>query len=183
MTRISAIDHETATGKAKELLDGVKARLGFAPNLMKTFANSPEALGAYLGFSDTLGKTLNAKLREQIALVVAEENGCGYCRSAHTAIGKMVGLSEEDTIDARTGNAPDARASAALKFVKAVLADRGKVSGEELIEIRSAGFSDGEIVEMIANVALNVLTNYLNNVAETDIDFPLAPPLTRSVTV
>lgn len=183
MTRISAVNHEKASGKAKELLDGVKAKLGSAPNLMKTFANSPESLGAYLGFSDALGKTLNAKLREQIALVTAEENGCGYCQSAHTTLGKMAGLSVEDTLQARAGSASDAKSRSALKFARAVLASRGKVSDTDLLEIRSENFSDGEIVEIIANVALNILTNYLNNVAQTDIDFPRAEPLTRAAVV
>ncbi|MEP6925365.1 MAG: carboxymuconolactone decarboxylase family protein [Pyrinomonadaceae bacterium] len=103
MSRINAVSHDTATGKAKDLLDAVKTKLGFAPNMMKTMAQSPAVLESYLNFSGTLGTTLNAKLREEIALLSAEENSCGYCASAHTAIGKMVGLSEDETLAARAG--------------------------------------------------------------------------------
>lgn len=184
MTRISAVDHETATGKAKDLLDGVKAKLGFAPNLMKAFANSPVALEAYLGFNATLGKALNAKLREEIALITAEQNGCGYCASAHTALGKAAGLSDDETIAARGGVGSDNKKTAALTFAKAILEKRGSVSDDELAEIRSAGYTDGEITEIVGHVALNVLTNYFNNLAETEIDFPVVSvPLSRSAAI
>ena len=173
MQRIESINHEEATGMAKVLLDGVKAKIGFAPNLMKTVANSPEVLAAYLGFNDAVGQTLNAKLREQIALVTAENNGCQYCASAHTAIGKMVGLTIDETLAARSANAADAKDRAVLKFTAAVIDSRGKVSNEELIAVRDSGVNEAEIVEIVANVALNVFTNYINNVAETEIDFPV----------
>ena len=173
MSRISAISNEQATGKAKELLDSVQKKLGMTPNLMRTLAQSPAALEAYLNFNGTLGTTLNAKLREQLSLVTAEENGCGYCASAHTAIGKMVGLSEAETLDARAGKGNDAKTDAAVKFAKIVLAKRGKVSDEDLQAVRNAGFTEGEIAEIVAHIALNVFTNYFNNVAETEIDFPV----------
>ena len=181
MSRINAVNHETAEGKTKELLDAVQKQLGFAPNLMKTLANSPEALKAYLNFSGTLGKTLNAKLRQQIALITAEENGCGYCASAHTAIGKNVGLNDDEILAAREGHGGDAKSDAVVKFVKAILETRGKVGDEELNAVKNAGFTDGEIAEIVANVALNVLTNYYNNVAQTEIDFPIVEiPLKRT---
>lgn len=181
MSRLTAVNHETADGKTKELLDAVQKQLGFAPNLMKTLANSPTALEAYLNFSGTLGKTLNAKLRQQIALLTAEENGCGYCASAHTAIGKNVGMNDEEILAAREGNGSDAKADAAVKFAKAILETRGKVGDEDLDAVKSAGFTSGEIAEIVANVALNVFTNYFNNVAATEIDFPVvAVPLKRT---
>ena len=180
MTRIVAVDHEKAAGKAKELLDGVKAKIGFAPNLMKTLAHSPAGLEAYLGFNDAVGHTLNAKLREQIALVTAENNGCGYCASAHKAIGKMVGLTNDETLAARSANAANAKDQAVLKFTTAVIDRRGKVTDEELDVVRDAGVTEAEIVEIVANVALNVFTNYVNNVAETEIDFPVVKlPVTK----
>ncbi len=180
MSRITAVNHETAEGKTKELLDAVKKQVGFAPNLMKTLAHSPNVLEAYLNFSGTLGHTLNAKLREQISLVTAEENGCGYCASAHTAIGKMVGLTDEQTLAARAGNGNDAKNDAGLKFTKAVIEKRGKVSDNDLETVKNAGFSEGEIAEIVANVALNIFTNYFNETAQTEIDFPAIEfPLVR----
>lgn len=181
MSRLTAVNHEAAEGKTKELLDAVKKQIGFAPNLMKTLAQSPNTLEAYLNFSGTLGYTLNAKLREEIALLSAEANGCGYCASAHTAIGKMVGLSDEQTLAAREGRGSDAKNDAGLKFAKAILEKRGKVSDEDLETVKNAGFSEGEISEIVANVALNIFTNYFNVTAQTEIDFPKVElPLKRS---
>ena len=173
MSRINAINTDEANGKAKELLNTVQAKLGITPNMTRTMAQSPSVLEAYLVFNGALGSTLNAKLREQIALLSAEENGCGYCLSAHTAIGKMAGLSDEDVLNAREGNSKDEKADAALKFAGSVLEKRGKVSDEDLASIRRAGFSDGEMGEIVAHIALNTFTNFFNEVAKTDIDFPL----------
>ena len=172
MSRIAAVNYEAATGKTKELLDAVKQQLGFAPNMMKTIGQSPTALEAYLNLSGTLGNTLNAKLREEIALVAAEENGCGYCASAHTAIGKMVGLTDAQMIGARRGEGNDAKNNAGVKFAKAVVAKRGKVADADLQAVKAAGFNEGEIAEIVAHVALNVFTNYFNETAQTEIDFP-----------
>jgi uncharacterized peroxidase-related enzyme len=173
MTRIEPVSYEQSTGKAKKLLDSVKANLGFTPNMMKTMAQSPAVLEAYLSFSGALGSgKLNASLREQIALITAEINGCGYCASAHTAIGKMVGLGEDAILEARKAKAADAKTSAALKFARTIIVNRGEVSDEDLRAVKGTGFSDGEIGEIVANVALNIFTNYFNKIAETDIDFP-----------
>jgi uncharacterized peroxidase-related enzyme len=173
MTRIQPASYEQSTGKAKELLDAVKARLGMTPNMMKTMAQSPAVLEGYLNFSEALGGgKLNARLREQIALISAEINGCGYCVSAHTAIGKMVGLGEDAILAARNGNAADAKTDAALKFARTVIVNRGEVSDADLQSVKGAGFSDGEIGEIVANIALNIFTNYFNAIAKTDIDFP-----------
>jgi uncharacterized peroxidase-related enzyme len=173
MTRIQPINYEQSTGKTKELLDAVKAKLGITPNMMKTMAQSPAVLEAYLNFSGALGGgNLSARLREQIALISAEINGCGYCASAHTAIGKMVGLDEDSILAARNGNADDAKTDAALKFARDVIVKRGEVSDADLQAVKDAGFSDGEVGEIVANVALNIFTNYFNEIARTDIDFP-----------
>jgi uncharacterized peroxidase-related enzyme len=173
MTRIQPINYEQSTGKAKELLDAVKAKFGITPNMMKTMAQSPAVLEAYLNFSGALGGgNLTARLREQIALISAEVNGCGYCASAHTAIGKMVGLDEDAILAARNGNAADAKTDAALKFARAVIVNRGEVSNADLQAVKDVGFSDGEVGEIVANVALNIFTNYFNEIAKTDIDFP-----------
>lgn len=173
MPRLNAIDPREATGKAKELLDGVKAKIGRVPNLMRTFANSPAALEAYLNFSGALsGGLLDAKLREQIALTVADANACEYCLSAHTAIGKMVGLDETELIASRHAGSTDPRTDAALKFAHQLVVKRGELLESEIAAVRAAGHSDGEITEIVANVALNIFTNYFNHVAQTVVDFP-----------
>jgi uncharacterized peroxidase-related enzyme len=173
MPRLTVIDPARASGKAKELLDGVEASLGRTPNLMRTLANSPVALEAYLAFNTALARgRLSAKLREQIALAVAEANGCEYCLSAHTAIGKMEGLPESDLLASRRWTSPDPKVDAALKFVHTIVTRRGQVSDQEINRVRQAGYGDGEIAEIVANVALNIFTNYFNLVAETTVDFP-----------
>jgi uncharacterized peroxidase-related enzyme len=173
MPRLNAIDPNVATGKAKELLDGVKTKIGMVPNLMRTFANSPAALEGYLNFSGALGGgVLNAKLREQIALTVADANSCEYCLSAHTAIGKMVGLNENEIAGSRRASSTDAKTNAALVFAHQIVIKRGEVNDSDIGAIRAAGFGDGEITEIVANVALNILTNYINHVAQTVVDFP-----------
>jgi uncharacterized peroxidase-related enzyme len=182
MSRITAINPSEATGKVKELLDAVQAKLGVTPNMMRTMAQSPAVLEAYLNFSGALGKgKLKAKVREQIALLSAEANQCGYCAAAHTAIGKMVGLNENAILAARGASAEDAQTDAALKFAKAIIEKRGAVGDTDLQAVKSAGFSEGEIAEVIANVALNIFTNYFNETAKTEIDFPRVElPLKRN---
>lgn len=173
MPRLNAIDPKEATGKAKELLDGVKAKIGMVPNLMRTFANSPAALEGYLNFSGALsGGALDAKLREQIALTVADANACEYCLSAHTAIGKMVGLNENELVASRHAGSSNAKVDAALKFAHQIVVKRGEVLDSEMQAVRAAGYNDGEITEIVANVALNIFTNYFNHIAQTVVDFP-----------
>ena len=173
MQRIKAVNPAEATGKAKQLLDGVQAKLGMTPNLMRTLAAAPAALEAYLHFSAALGSgTLDPKFREQIALTVAQANFCEYCLSAHTAIGKMVGLKPEEILASRDAQAQDAKRDAGLKFAQALVVQRGEVSDQALAGVKAAGFTDGEVAEVVANVALNIFTNYFNHVARTDVDFP-----------
>ena len=173
MSRLPTIRPELATGQAKQLLQGVQKKLGFAPNVMRTMANSPAVLQAYLNFSQALGKgTLSPKLREQIALVVAQDNQCEYCLAAHTAIGRTIGLSEEAIRDSRKGESPDTKDAAILEFASTLVVNRGWVTDAELGTLRKAGVTDAEIAEIIANVALTIFTNYFNHVAQTEIDFP-----------
>lgn len=179
MSRLQALDPAAATGKAQALLDGVRKKLGLVPNMMRTMASSPAVLEGYLGLSGALGSgQLLATLREQIALAVAQANGCNYCLAAHSLLGSKAGLANGDVVAARRGDASDPRAHAAIRFALAVVASRGGVADAELERVRGAGFGDGEIAEIVAHVALNVLTNYLNRVADTEIDFPRAPALT-----
>jgi uncharacterized peroxidase-related enzyme len=173
MNRITQLDPPQATGKARQLFDGVQAKLGNVPNLFRVFANSPAALEGYLNFSGALaGGVLNARVREQIALAVAEINDCAYCRSAHTFIGGKVGLTESEIADARKVVATDERTEAILNLARNIVVQRGKLSDAELQAARAAKLSDAEIVETTANVALNILTNYVNHVAQTVVDFP-----------
>ncbi len=178
MSRITPLDPKTAVGPAKDLLDGLQSKLGMVPNLFSALAHSPAALKGYLELSGALaGGALPAPLREQIALTVGESNGCGYCVAAHTTLGRMAGLGDDALLDARRGHSADARAEAALRFAARVLEARGLVSDEDVAAVRAAGFSDGDLVEIVAHVSMNVFTNTFNHVAGTAIDFPAAPEL------
>lgn len=182
MSRINALDPLHATGKTAELFAAVKSKLGMVPNLMRTFGHSPAALEAYLGFSATLGTgVLSGKAREQIALAVAETNSCDYCLAAHSLIGKGAGLTPDAIADARRLHATDAKVGALLQFAAAVVESRGLVSDAALAAVRSAGATDAEIIETVAHVALNILTNYTNHVAQTVVDFPKAAALPTRV--
>jgi len=178
MGRFNLIDPNEATGKAKALLDKVQEKLGMIPNIAKGMANAPQALEGYLGFSAALAKgTLSAKLRERLSLAVAESNGCDYCLAAHTAIARMVGLSEQEVEDARLASAVDSSDEAALQFARKLVEDRGHASDADVQHLRQAGFDDGQIIEIVASVALNTFTNYFNDVAMTEVDFPAAAKL------
>lgn len=177
MTRLPAILPETATGKSKTLLDAVQKKLGRVPNLMRTLATAPAALEGYLSLSGALATgTLDAKTREQIALTVAEANLCEYCLAAHSAIGAMVGLTAEDVGKARQASAVTPRTDAILKLARNLVVHRGQLGDGELQAARRAGITDAEILETVAHVALNVLTNYTNLVAHTVVDFPAVAP-------
>lgn len=177
MNRIQQIDPATASGKAKQLFDAVEKNLGFVPNLMRVVGNSPAALEGYLSLSGALSHgVLPAKLREQIALTVGEINACGYCLSAHTLLGGKAGLKGDEVADARHATSTDGKSNAALKFARAVTMQRGHISDADLQAARGASLSDAEIIEVVQHVALNILTNYTNNVARTVIDFPEVKP-------
>ncbi len=167
---------ETTPAASQPLLQGVKAKLGSVPNLFRLIAVSPAALGGYLGLSDALaGGSLDARTRERIALAVAEYNGCGYCTSAHSYIGKnMAGLSDAEIAANRNGSSTDAGAAAAVEFAVKVVEARGHVSEVDLAAVKLAGYSDADVIEIVSHVALNTLTNYVNEVARTTIDFPVA---------
>lgn len=176
--RIPTIDAATASPEQQQILANVKKALGIVPNLVSTLAQSTAAAGAYLAFSGALAKgSLSAKLREQIALTVGEANSCGYCVSAHTYIGTHAGLSSEEVLAARTAESTDPKSGAALAFAQKVANHRGNVTDEDVAGLRELGFTDGDIVEIIANTALNIFTNYFNNAVATVIDFPVAPKL------
>jgi AhpD family alkylhydroperoxidase len=171
MARINPVTNPSA--HSQELLDGVKAKLGKTPNMMSTMGHSAATLDGYLKLSEALSKgELSGKAREQIALAVGQANSCDYCLSAHSAIGKMVGLSAEEIRDARLGSSGDAKTNAILKVATRLVEARGHLSDAEIADARSAGVTEAELTEIVANTALNLLTNYFNHVAATDVDFP-----------
>ena len=174
MNRLNPVDPAKAEGKAKTLLDGVNAALGSTPNMFRLMAASPATLEAYLNYNRVLAHgVLPAKIREQIALVAAETNGCDYCASAHTALGKHAGLSQDDINKALEGTATDPKADAAVRFAKLLLEKRGHISDSDFNQVKQAGLSEAEIGEIVAHVAINVLTNYFNIAVDTEIDFPV----------
>lgn len=173
MPRIQPVTAETAPEKSRPLLENVKKSLGGVPNLLGTMAQSPAALQAYLSLSQALSSAkLSGAVREQIALAVAGANGCEYCASAHTVLGRNAGVSDDDLERALRAESGDAKTSAILSLSRRIVETRGFVSDDDLASARDAGVTDAEIAEIIATVALNVYTNYFNHVAETEIDFP-----------
>jgi uncharacterized peroxidase-related enzyme len=168
-----------APSTSQPLLEAVKKQLGSVPNLFRVVANSPAALEGYLGLSAALGKgSLPAATRERIALAVAEINGCDYCLSAHSYLGKNIAeLDEAEILANRHGHSNDPVADAAVHFAVKVVNARGKVGDDDVRSVRMAGYDDAQIVEIVQHVALNTWTNYINNVAETVIDFPVAKAL------
>jgi len=178
MERITPVNPQTVEGRARELLDAVKARLGLVPNMARSMAVSPPVLEAYLGFIGALGHgVLPARVREQLALNVGEANDCDYCVSAHCALGKGAGLNDQDILDSRRGASTDPKEDVLLRFARTVVEKRGVVTEADIAAVREAGYGDAEIAEVVAHVGLNVFTNYFNHVAGTPIDFPKAPAL------
>ena len=179
MARIAIpADIESAPAASRSLLQAVNRQLGSVPNLFRLVATSPAALEGYLGMSGALAKdSLPAPTRERIALAVAEINGCAYCLSAHTYLGKHLAKLDDTEIAAnRSGASNDPKADAAVRFAAKVTRARGQVGAEDLQAVRAAGYTDAQIIEIVQHVALNTWTNYINNVAGTDIDFPMVAP-------
>jgi uncharacterized peroxidase-related enzyme len=166
---------ETAPAASQPLLQAVKKQLGTAPNVFLVTSNSPAALEGYVGLLGALGKgKLLAPTRERIALAVAETNGCDYCLSAHTYLGKNVAhLDDAEMTANRSGASNDPMADAALRFVVKLVRARGHVTDEDVRAVKDAGYDDAQVIEIVQHVALNIWTNYLNLVADTEIDFPL----------
>ncbi|MAT14512.1 MAG: peroxidase [Planctomyces sp.] len=178
MQRLTSVEYDQATPETRELLDQVKAAYGAIPNAVKVMANSPAVLRSYLDFTHDMNKvTIGRKLLSQLKLTTAEANACDYCNSILTSVGPATGLSAEDILDGRKAESSDARSAAAFKFASQVLEKRGKLSDAELEQVRQAGFDDAQIVELAAAVVLGSFTNFLNNVADTELDFPPVEPL------
>lgn len=166
---------EAAPAASQPLLQAVKALLGVVPNLFRLVATSPAALEGYLGMNGALNKgALPAATRERIALAVAEVNGCDYCLSAHTYLAKNVAKLDDAEITAnRNGASNDPKADAAVRFAAKIARSRGHVSDEDVRAVKLAGYDDAQLIEIVQHVALNTWTNYVNEVAKTEIDFPV----------
>jgi len=174
MSRFTIPTRDSAPSASQPILDAVNAQLGVIPNLFRLVAQSPAALAGMTGLSGALGKTLDVKTRERIAIATAEVNGCDYCLSAHNYLGlNLAKISPEEIALNRKGASGDAKADAAVRFAAKVAQTRGKVGAEDLAAVRKAGYSDAQIIDVIATVGENFLTNLFNNVAQTEIDFPV----------
>ncbi|MFC7298699.1 MULTISPECIES: carboxymuconolactone decarboxylase family protein [Oxalobacteraceae] len=161
--------------KSQPLLEAVNKQLGVVPNLFRLVGSNPAALEGYLNLSGALNKgALPAPTRERIALAIAEFNACDYCLSAHTYLAKnLAKLSDAEITANRSGSSSDPKAEAAVAFALKVATDRGHVNDSDIQTVKAAGYDDAQVIEIIAHVALNVLTNYINSVAHTEIDFPV----------
>jgi len=171
--RIAPVDPDQATGAIGRLFAEIRTKFALVPNLFRVFANAPAALEGLMGLSAALARgALDEKTREQLALAVAESNLCAYCLSGHTAMAAKIGLSRGEIDDAIRASAADARTDAILKLARSIVVQRGELTDADLVLARAAGLSDGEIVETVANVALNIFENYMSHIARVAIDFP-----------
>ncbi len=173
MTRITLIDPQNATGTTSVQLAEIKAAFGIVPNMFKAVANSPAALASMWGSFGVLGSgRLGAKLGEQIAVAIADRNACHYCLAAHTGLGRKAGATAEEMAESQAGRSADPRTEAALQFAIKVVETRAGVTADDVEVLRASGFDDGEVVEIIAHIALNLFTNYINVALNVPVDFP-----------
>jgi uncharacterized peroxidase-related enzyme len=173
MSRIHTVTKETANAEQSALFDAIQAKLGVVPNFLKVFANSPAALRAFLGLHGIANEgSLDSQTRERIAVGLAQQNACEYCLSAHTAIGRKAGLTADEIAANRAGSSQNAKAAVAVKFARSLVDNMGEITTAELNEVRSVGYNDAEIVEIITHVGMNILTNILGKASRVDIDFP-----------
>jgi len=174
MSRLAIPARDDVPEASKPSLDAVHTQLGVVPNMFRLIAQSPAVLQGFTSNNGALARTLDVKTRERIALAVAQVNGCDYCLSAHRYLGlNLAKISSEEVALNRKGASGDANADAALRFATKVVRGRGHITDADIKAVRDAGFSDGQIVEIVAVTAENIFTNLLNVVAETDIDFPV----------
>lgn len=179
--RLNPVAPESADGEVKQLYQLIQQKMNGVPNIFRNMGNSPAVLKGYFALSDAVGQTsFSPQLREQIALAVGQANSCNYCLAAHTLISKSTGLSDNDIMQARRGLSSNAKDAAILAFVKKVVDKQGNVTDEDVAELKAAGVSDKELVEIILVITVNMFTNYFNHITGTEIDFPQAPTLRES---
>ena len=173
MTRIALVSPADTTGERQQLLAQIQGAFGATPNMFKAVANSTAALKSMWGSFGALGGgVIGAKLGEQIAVAIADRNECDYCLAAHTALGRKAGASAEEMTAAQAGQSADPKTAAALRFATAIVNNRAQIGDEDVADLRQAGFDDEAIVEIMAHVALNLFTNYVNVALQVPVDFP-----------
>jgi AhpD family alkylhydroperoxidase len=173
MSRIQAIKPESATGHTAEVYGAIKKALGGVPNLFQGIGANSYVLQTFLGLGPSL-KLLSGKEQETIALVTAQKNNCEYCLAAHTMLGKMQGLSKEETLQIRQGKSQDTKQQALIRFVNEIVSEKGHVSDASLAELRAVGYTDAHVPEILLAVVINIYTNYFNHINQTVVDFPAA---------
>lgn len=177
MTRLNKVDPKSAEQPAAGLLQTVESKFGFAPNLTRVMANQPSALKAYLDIGATLTNgNFDPKTRSAVALTVAGANECEYCAKAHGAVSASLKVDASEIERQLNGESSDPKLNALLVFTAAIIEKRGRVDDAELSAVRASGYTDGDIVELVANITENIFTNYMNHVADTDVDFPSVLP-------
>ncbi|WP_417663401.1 carboxymuconolactone decarboxylase family protein [Pseudomonas sp.] len=180
MPRTIALKPEQVPADSKPALDVFSKNLGFTPNMLATFAQSPIAFNAWATFRSSLNKVLDMKTREAISLIVSEVNGCSYCLAVHTYAASMAKLPADEITLARKGHSSDPKRDAGVQFAHKVINTRGHISDADLKTIRDAGYTDANVMEILALVAMFSLTNFFNNVFDPEKDYP-AVPLTGSI--
>jgi uncharacterized peroxidase-related enzyme len=179
MTRVQPVTKDKASPEVAAIYSTIEKNLGKVPNIFQNMGNSAALLKGFLGLSEAAGHTsLDAKLREEIALIVAESNHCNYCLSAHSAMAHAAGIAQQEILDARHGKSSNPKKNAILAFAKVVVEKKGHVSDSDVAALKAAGIDDKEIVEIILVIMVNMFTNYFNHITDPKIDFPVAPKLT-----
>ena len=174
MSRLAIPTRDEVPDASRPILDAVQKQLGVVPNMFRLIAQSPAALQGFTANNGALGRALDVKTRERIALAVAQVNGCDYCLSAHTYLGlNLAKITPEEIALNRKGGSGDAKADAAVRFAAKMVRERGHVVAADIQAVRDAGYTEAQVVEIVAVAAENVFTNLLNIVADTDIDFPV----------
>ena len=176
MPRAPALKPEQVPVDSKPTLDAFTKNIGFTPNMLATFAQSPIAFNAWASLRASLSKALDVKTRESISLAVSEVNGCNYCLAAHSLRAEQAKLPADEIILARKGHASDAKRDAAVQFARKVIEARGHVNDADVKAVRDAGYTDANIMEIVALIAMYSLTNYFNNVFDPEKDYPAVPP-------
>ncbi|MFS0700425.1 carboxymuconolactone decarboxylase family protein [Cellulomonas sp. 179-A 4D5 NHS] len=174
MSHVPLVARESATGAVRAQLDEIHDAFGTVPTMFRAVAQSPAALTSLWGsFGALSGGTLGAAVGEQIAVAVANRNACEYCLAAHTALGRKAGVSREALAAAQDGDSDDPRTAALLRFALTVVEQRGQVTAEDVQAVRDQGWGDEHVVEVLAHVALNLFTNYVNIALAVPVDFPV----------
>ena len=182
MSKIQVPNHEQVDPKAQAIFDDLKGKLGMVPNIYATIGHSANALESYLAFSGAQAKgSFNAKEREAVSLAVSQTNGCTYCQAAHTAIAKMNGFSDEDTLNLRAGTIEDQKLNVLTRLAISITENRGKADPELIDAFFALGYNETALIDLVALVTDKVFTNFIGRLAEVPVDFPAAQPLEEAL--